>query len=198
MDVPLIVGWHFHSNRPNPVAWITAEHSGWKSIIINEIGHSLSPDQRHIITFFGNADKFFALMRMAPSVNQHPEGRKALESLAYIVYAWVCQPRDDEARLRVKFEAEPVIYSGPIIMRIKDGRVTMEGEKVEGLLRNWLVRDDGTGQCLLEIVHGRRIWVTFAVDDMVSHPELVTLLEFNMTPWKPSFVNTAEGLRLIR
>lgn len=185
MAPPSIAGYNLNSTQVSPVAWITSAYMKWKDIIINEItnevGYVLSTEQHTIITTSGRADKFLALIRMAPSVSNTPEGRNALKALYAVVNAWLLLPRDGESIRRVKFEAEPVFYVGPIITRIKDGHVTMKGDQVEGRLQHWLVHNDGTGNCLLEITGGKACWLAFTVDDMVSHPELVTFLEIDRT-----------------
>ncbi len=116
------------------------------------------------------------------------EGRQALHSLRLIVYAWVSLPYNET---RKKREAQPVIYSGPITVRSKDGHV--DGEALEGKLQTWFVYGDRSGSFLFKS-YGMERWIRFTVEELISDPMLVELLELGHEPWKSIYVRSSNRL----
>ncbi|KAK5203015.1 hypothetical protein LTR41_011239 [Exophiala xenobiotica] len=181
-----------------PRAWIAEEH--WKTQITTELPW-LSGEQLQVVRRGGRAHKLLAIMQLAPSANSLPQGRAGLHSLRLIIYAWINQPCISVDVHIIKWEAELVIYDGPLTMRIKDEQVSKEGVLVEGRPLTWWVYEDGSGVCCFDVkdASGRkRRWIRFVLDELKLHPELVTRLELESTPWKPHFVRSKHGIAQIR
>ena len=183
-----IIDFKLESVDAEPIAWIT--DSIWKWRIWMQIGEKLTQAQYEILYGESRADKLLAIMGMAPYIRSSLEGRKGLHSLRSIVYAWVSLPYNEAQK---KWEAKPVIYDGPVTVRSKDGHVDKDGEALEGKLLTWFVYGDGSGHFHFKS-YGMERWIGFTVEELISDPQLVELLEMAHEPWKPIFVRSSNGL----
>ncbi|KAJ9493355.1 hypothetical protein H2202_011173 [Exophiala xenobiotica] len=183
-----IINFRLNSVNAEPIAWIT--DVDWKQRIWTEVRGKIIPAQYGIISGTSRADKLLAIMAIAPCIKLSPEGRQALHSLRLIVYAWVGLPYNETQK---KWEAKPVIYDGPATVRSKDGLVDKDGEALEGKLQTWFVYGDGSGYFHFKS-YGIEQWIRFTVEELISDPKLVELLDLGHEPWKPIFVRSSNGI----
>ncbi|KIW58927.1 hypothetical protein PV05_03419 [Exophiala xenobiotica] len=169
------IQWELKSEQ---VPWAQVKPEAWRRFYI-VAGLDLVPEQTIIILRTGaRMDRFMWAMETVPWIRE--KRPVYLHTIRGLLYGWLMYYSGDR---QIKWEIQPIAYNGPVMLRIKDGRLDKDGEPTHGTLGFWLV--DGKGNGATGFNEKPTETIKFHIKTLLESPDgtLINMLQWNSCPW---------------
>lgn len=154
-------------------------------VLRSRILANCGPETRALVIGGGRMEKLLTRLQGEPSVARTTDGEELLFSLRSLLYGWVNQlTGEDFATRLIRWEIIPVIYDGTVNIRVRNGRIDINGDIFTGFLGYWETRGDGNGICTL--LERPNDWIRFNPKDLAGDTEgkLIHLEGWDTAPWR--------------